>query len=439
MKAISPILATMMIIMLSIIVVGAGAAVIFSITQDSSSETEQSTEDFIHDKTINLRIESATFNSLKVRNLGTSPVGFSELYVLDGYKEVDIVGEGAVNPSSTQILNFSRALDEGSYKLVTPIIDIPFKIKGSLPSFEPGCGSSGNPCKIYTAQQLNNIRTDLDDHFILMSNINLSRFDNDSNSNNGNWIPVGTDSSPFIGTLDGNNHVILNMDIQEAVGMFSGNPAYVGFFGFIGSGGTVKNTGFEGVVYNGSANSVGGIAGVNKGTIENSYMNGNVDGNLDDNIDVGGLAGSNDGTIKNSYSIGTASGSIFVGGLVGNNDGIIENSYSEVDVSGTTNVGGLVGINDGTIKSSYATGNVNGNQFIGGLVGHNNLTCTNSYWDTTTSRITTSACGAGRTSTQLKQGTAGSTINSEQIFTGWSTVIWDFGISTEYPKLKIDV
>ena len=404
MKAISPIISIIMVITLSIIVAGAGAAVFFSITQDSSDEANQSAKHFIHDKTINLRIESATSNSLKIRNLGTSSVNYDEIYILDSNNnEINFSGQGNIETKSTKVLEFSTALEKGSYKLVTPLIDVPFKVEeGSTgdmmqdavgdmmqdvieepdPGFASNCGTELEPCQIYNATQLNSIRDhDLNFHYILMSDIDLSGFNDDGNPQNGNWIPVGKSTMiNFQGTLDGKGHVISGIDIKE-VGLTIGlNEYHTGFFGYIGSSGTVKNTGFEGVVSNGGVIGMGGIAGVNAGKIENSYMDG--------------------------------------------------------DVTGEGTVGGLAGVNQGTIKNSYATGNVSGDSSIGGLVGSNNGTCTRSYWDKT-EISTTSSCGAGRTSDQFEQGTAGSTINSEQIFTGWSNVIWDFGTSSEYPKLKI--
>ena len=126
--------------------------------------------------------------------------------------------------------------------------------------------------------------------------------------------------------------------------------------------------------------------------------------------------------LRNSYSTGNIIGTGTdtstdtnnqddIGGLVGYNIRTIKNSYATGDVSGDDGVGGLVGNNTKTITNSYSIGNVSGNINIGGLVGNNTSknvpgTCTNSYWDTTTSRTMTSACGAGRTSDQLKQGTA---------------------------------
>ena len=252
MKAISQILAILIIIIISIIITAVGSTVIFSIAQDSSDDTKQSAKDLIHDKTINLRIESATSNSLKIRNLGTSSVNYNEIYVLDSNNnEINFSGEGNIETKSTKVLEFSTALEKGSYKLVTPLIDVPFKVEGDStedmmqdviqepdPEFEPDCGTSQNPCKIYNETQLNSIRNkNLNFHYILMSDIDLSGFDDDGNPDNGNWIPVGTISSFFTGNFNGNGYVISNIDVKEGVGVMVidgvQRPAYVGFFGAI--------------------------------------------------------------------------------------------------------------------------------------------------------------------------------------------------------------
>lgn len=90
--------------------------------------------------------------------------------------------------------------------------------------------------------------------------------------------------------------------------------------------------------------------------------------------DVGGLVGLNHGTVSNSYATGGVSGdgSMFIGGLVGDNAGTVSKSYATGDVSGTGNyVGSLVGLNTATVSDSYAKGSVNGSSYIG-LLGDNN-------------------------------------------------------------------
>jgi len=88
---------------------------------------------------------------------------------------------------------------------------------------------------------------------------------------------------------------------------------------------------------------------------------------------VGGLVGyNNGGAVSRCYSTGTVTGNIQVGGLVGINYGSIDLSYSTSTVSGDVDIGGLVGLNFvGSIANSYSTGFVRGDRSVGGLVGSN--------------------------------------------------------------------
>ena len=97
---------------------------------------------------------------------------------------------------------------------------------------------------------------------------------------------------------------------------------------------------------------------------------------LSDGYVIGGLAGVNRGTITHSYAAGEpVAGLRWVGGLVGINQGTIDRSYASRDVTASSmQFGGLVGVNDGSITNSYATGLVHSDTAIngGGLVGMNN-------------------------------------------------------------------
>jgi hypothetical protein len=106
----------------------------------------------------------------------------------------------------------------------------------------------------------------------------------------------------------------------------------------------------------------GGIAGTNRGTIQNCYVSGSIRAVRD--IDTG-QRGS-------------------VGGIAGVNEGgIIENCYTTCDVIADSEqynyegIGGIAGRNTnwgstgGIIRWSYATGRVTGTRRVGGIVGVN--------------------------------------------------------------------
>ncbi|MCU0963172.1 MAG: hypothetical protein MUF48_24020, partial [Pirellulaceae bacterium] len=123
---------------------------------------------------------------------------------------------------------------------------------------------------------------------------------------------------------------------------------------------------------------------------------------------VGGLVGVNHGTISHCYSTDSVSGGEHgVGGLAGGNFGYIVTSYSSGSVSGTRwDVGGLVGHNEGSIATSYSSGSVSGTGYtVGGLVGYNVSHFTmpgSSFWDIQTSGQIISAGGTGKTTAEMQ-------------------------------------
>ena len=215
------------------------------------------------------------------------------------------------------------------------------------------------------------------------------------NSGSG-WIPIGESGDPFVTTFEGGSHTISNLYIRRS-------PS-VGLFGVLGSGSTVSGIGLVDASVGASGyGAAGALAGVGHGVIEDSFADGLVAGCVDN---IGGLVGVNHGSIANSHSavdVINAGRShraavvvitdlfsdlidipLFissrlacfgsVGGLVGDNEGTIASSHSTGVVSGLTdNFGGLAGENSGTITDSYATGSVSGKGFadLGGLVGQN--------------------------------------------------------------------
>ena len=255
------------------------------------------------------------------------------------------------------------------------------------------------------------------------------------------WAPIGTQSSSFSTTFDGNGHTISGLFINR------GSTDDVGLFGRSDSSSVIRNTGLRSVNVTGN-DYVGGLIGWKAGgTITASYASGSVTGN----DSVGGLVGYNRGTITTSYASGSVTGNNHVGGLVGlSSGGTITASYASGSVTGSGDnyVGGLVGYNRGTITTSYASGSVTGNNYVGGLVGLNfGGTITASYWDSDTSGQTTSAGGIGKTTSQLQAPTG-----YTGIYAGWNVDIdnadgddtlstggdkpWDFGTASQYPTIN---
>ncbi|TDV03999.1 YDG domain-containing protein [Paraburkholderia caballeronis] len=256
------------------------------------------------------------------------------------------------------------------------------------------------------------------------------------------FAPIGNNSGSgsFTGSFEGLGHVINGLAID--VSATNASSLGIGLFGMVGSGGVVRDVGLTGASVSVGAdntdidydyNYIGGLVGINEGTIVNSYVTGSVTsanegmigglvgenvgtivgshstasvagGTADssneifgDEMYVGGLVGYNGGgSIANSYATGSVSAGnsgandyyyyAYIGGLVGWSYGQISNSYATGDVAAYYGYsGGLVGVNEGPLSNSYATGSVsadagvNGGGNVGGLAGYNDSIVSNSY------------------------------------------------------------
>ena len=310
------------------------------------------------------------------------------------------------------------------------------------------------------------------------------------------WTPIGSAAfnERFNRVFEGNDFTISGLYINRP------RSSNVGLFNTLGSSSEVKNVGLSDVNIIGRNNvgglvgwksgsaiinsyasgtvsgrdSVGGLAGVNRGTIINGYANGAVSGVNN----VGGLSGQNQGRaniinsyatgavtatnlyigglvgwsevgthIINSYATGTVNGSSSVGGLVGRHQGRLRNVYATGDVSLTStsdqSLGGLIGNWSGqknSISNSYAIGRVipgaDNARNAGGLIGTTTGTAISSYWDSDTSGWNMSAGGVtSRTTIELQSPTTpGAT--AMDIYYGWDNNDWDFGSNQDYPALR---
>ena len=177
-------------------------------------------------------------------------------------------------------------------------------------------------------------------------------------------------NSGFLGSLDGNGHIISGLKVDNTVnneiGLFSST-----------TGATFSNLGLEN--FNVSGNwYVGGLIGFdNGGTIINKvHFTGiiNSNGNA-----VGGIIGDGEGTIlENVYSSGKIVGASgdFKGGIAGNLIGEIDNAYSTMNVSGRYYEAGILGqgLQGAMITDSFATGFMNSTADFAGYIAGSLLT-----------------------------------------------------------------
>ena len=247
------------------------------------------------------------------------------------------------------------------------------------------------------------------------------------------WVPIGDDNDSFESIFDGNGHTLSNLKIT------SGGD-YQALFGVLSSSGIINSVGLLNVEVSGS-NHIGGLVGLNQGTINHSYSHGRVNGTVKN---AGGLVGGNSGTISNSYSTVQVRTNENAGGLVGENEGTISNSYSHgMAHANLRQAAGLVGWNrrGHTIINSYSTGAARG-AFAGGLVGVNRGGITNSYSSGQVNGSVGNLVGleypvgniensSNKTIAELQAPTA-----ATDIYNDWSSMAWDFGVAVQYPTIK---
>lgn len=225
--------------------------------------------------------------------------------------------------SSYNTILTNEAFTVGSDRL----IDI---MANQVSIFNSGVGTTANPYRISTPEQLMQINNYLSSHFVLANNINLSGIQ---------FSSIGK-GKKFTGTFNGNGFSISH--VTDA--LFDTNE------------GTIQNitisvnynkTGSEDIVF-------GAAAKVNYGNIKSVIVDGNATVNLTDLAvaKVGGIAGINYGTIDyvvNSITVMNVNAPIaFVGGITG----VSEAGSKIIDprADKTINVSG------GSIKAGIVTG-----------------------------------------------------------------------------------
>lgn len=233
-------------------------------------------------------------------------------------------------------------------------------------------------------------------------------------TNNGGLANSFSDSAVTV-KVDNQNPVTTTGGLGGVVGVNTekGNVQYVDSLG-VTNGGATGSSNIGGIIgtnngnmysgYNESivsgANNVGGIIGENKSgkTVSNvvnaTSVTGATKGN-DISEYVGGLVGVNSGSVTNGRNNGTITGVKYVGGMVGSNG---ENSTltnlvndSSAAITGERYVGGIAGSNAGTITTGNEEtdetvnlinrGTITGQQYVGGVAGSNSGTITNANND----------------------------------------------------------
>ena len=248
---------------------------------------------------------------------------------------------------------------------------------------------------------------------------------------------------PYLaGEFDGDGHKIYNLSVGFN---FSSS---IGSFGYLAPGGKISRVGVENANIT-AGRHIGGLVGVNCGSIDAAYCAGTVNGIMS----VGGLVGWNryPGTVSNSYATSGVTADSQVGGLVGlDSGGTVSNSCSAGNVTGVRDVGGLVGYTEEQYQlESYFPGAVIHDINSDSMVGLNDEAfVSNAFWDTETSGQATSAGGTGKNTTEMKNIATFTDVATEGLDVPWDMIavassvernpsyIWNIVDGVTYPFLS---
>ena len=281
-----------------------------------------------------------------------------------------------------------------------------------------GSGTLADPYLITSCAELQSMNNNLSAHYKLANAIDC--FDSMNWNSGKGFKPIGTPSTPFTGSLDGDFHPVMNLVIERTA------EDYVGLFGYVDSPHFIKNISVEGEVH--GRNYTGSLAGFAKTDLTHVYAFTNLFGN---NF-TGGVAGSFEG---NAYYLMAQTSSISYdnsGKMFGEfKSGLISDvQVPLLQFDGNSNIGGIIGImRSGTLKNALvssaiinpdgtpAPATIHGTSQVGALVGKKEGgTVLNSYWDADYIIPNSSDGGTGLTHAETQNPSS---------YTGWDfTDVW---------------
>jgi len=254
------------------------------------------------------------------------------------------------------------------------------------------------------------------------------------------FVPIGTLTETFTGSLDGNYKAITGLHIEKY------GENYVGMFGALGTGAFISNLSLTGARITGwSVKYLGGLtAYAALSNIENCHVDGVINSNGSDFFQsiwyIGMIAAYNTGDISKSFCSGNINidrknqyvTNLYVGGISSYNTGSISDCYSTADFFMTSGnsaqwLGGMAGYNSGSVANCYSSGAINfpyAKFGVGGLVGYNASggTAVNSYFSQSEFD---NAIGQLKTPQEMSR---------EVTFSGWDfRTVWSIDENNTYP------
>lgn len=407
----------------------------------------------------------------------------------------DLYGEGLVLSLVTPTTTEQLPIDGDGDHLFTALLveDEPYTIAVAEPSAAPAQACTPDPgtgsatanvvtqvaCAVHpirTAQDFQDISLDADGVYAVQNDVVFTDYD---------LVPI----ADFGGWLFGNGYTFHDLSVAGG-GVFvqtdgayiehltlqdfalTGDPEAWWIGGLVGHliGSTLVDVHLQGRVDLQSLNfeeHVGGLVGevdtesLVQGCSADLVFVETAEGAGSNAVAGGGLVGVNRGTIEDSFALTEMTHASWgnTGGFVGQNSGTIRRCWTEVDLVGAKGFsGGFVGINNaGHIADSYVIGSVANAGRSAGFTGehvpatsslqrvyaattlsganqyglaHYLISGTDavaSYWDSTLAPVTSHA-GVGKTTAQLQQ---------QATFVGWDfTTVWSLDEGNGYPSLR---
>ncbi len=244
--------------------------------------------------------------------------------------------------------------------------------------FDGGKGTEKDPYLISGAEQFDAIRKYSGYSFRLTKDIDISKL--------GSWVPVGSQSAPFSGTIDGAGKTVSGLTINMA------SSSYVGLIGYLSNVGYIKNLKVKTSASGVAAGSYAGIvAGYSKGDISGCTAEGSIRLTGDSPIG-GGIVGYAEKVIKGcsssaavvtdspgakiggiaGFAAGGASGCAFTGSVTANGK-----YNSSTNVPAGSYAGGIAAAGYSLISDCTVGGSVYCSLYGGGVVGYLNGTMDN--------------------------------------------------------------
>lgn len=289
-------------------------------------------------------------------------------------------------------------------------------------------GTAANPIVICNPDQFKEINANSSYHYVLEDHINLDPVFPSTSTNR---------IASFSGSLNGAERVLMGGDIVETTAVANG------IIQTLTATGSIANLNLVGVNASRTAagyDPLGLLVGTNYGTIEEIQFNG---GSVTASLAASGKAGGLVGLNETSGTISEVRGSTYVdtlstaGGIAGHNKGTIEDSESYMFFSATAadtyySIGGITGENEGGVLDRVVFGgDINSNNGVtsfsnvGGLVGFGNTgsTIVDSYTETHSKiEIRNDATNVGGLVGSMAGGSAiNRSYNGAEVRYGWCT------------------